>query len=69
VTIRGAMTDWRYRNLGWGLLTATLLAGVLLVMTLGSTDAWKYALAIIGAALFVVSGVSSGSTRRPSRRN
>ena len=46
------------RNLLLGATGATTIALLFIVPTLGGVSTWKYVLAVLGAALFIVSGLS-----------
>ena len=45
------------RTIVHGVMTATAIAVILVVASAGSANTWKYLLAAIGLALFVLSGL------------
>jgi peptidoglycan/LPS O-acetylase OafA/YrhL len=48
------------RNLAAGSMAAAVIAAALVVSSSGSENGWKYLLAAIGAALWVIGGLSDG---------
>jgi hypothetical protein len=48
------------RTLVAGSLAAAVIAAALVILSSGSENGWKYLLAAIGAALWVIGGLSDG---------